>query len=332
MADRHSKIFGTEADRRNCPFFLKVGSCRHGDRCGRAHTVPAVSTTVLLRNMYANPKQPLLNAGKDLSTFKEEEFQDHFEATYEDIWEEVTKYGEVEEMMIADNMPDHLVGNVWVRFFREEDALKCLESLSGRFYGGKRVSAAFTSATDFGDARCRHKDTGRGCAKSWNCNFVHAKRADPRLLRELDEEQPHFGENDRPNPPEYDHDRKYGSAGRGAGGGFGGGMGGGGYRGGGGYGGGGGYSRGGGYGGGGGGGGYDRGAPGGYDRGGRGAPGGYDRGAGGGYSRGAPGGYERAPPAAGGYSRGAPGGYERAPPHPARAGPPADYSRGGYTR
>ncbi len=29
--------------------------------------------------------------------------------------------------MIADNMPDHLVGNVWVRFFREEDALKCLE-------------------------------------------------------------------------------------------------------------------------------------------------------------------------------------------------------------
>lgn len=37
----------------------------------------------------------LLNAGKDLSTFKEEEFQDHFEATYEDIWEEVTKYGEV---------------------------------------------------------------------------------------------------------------------------------------------------------------------------------------------------------------------------------------------
>jgi splicing factor U2AF 35 kDa subunit len=69
----------------------------------------------------------ILSAGGNPDKADESDFLDHFEATYEDIWEEVTKYGEVEEMMIADNLADHLIGSVWVRFFREEDALACLK-------------------------------------------------------------------------------------------------------------------------------------------------------------------------------------------------------------
>lgn len=41
----------------NCPFYLKMGACRHGDRCSRIHNRPILSQTVLLQNMYLPPPQ-----------------------------------------------------------------------------------------------------------------------------------------------------------------------------------------------------------------------------------------------------------------------------------
>ena len=40
MADRLAKIFGTEEDRVNCPFYFKLGACRNGDYCNRRHNRP----------------------------------------------------------------------------------------------------------------------------------------------------------------------------------------------------------------------------------------------------------------------------------------------------
>ena len=42
-------------DKVNCPFFFKIGACRHGDRCSRLHHRPAFSQTVLIRHIYPNP-------------------------------------------------------------------------------------------------------------------------------------------------------------------------------------------------------------------------------------------------------------------------------------
>lgn len=33
MAERLSKVYGTEMDKVNCPFFYKIGACRYGDSC-----------------------------------------------------------------------------------------------------------------------------------------------------------------------------------------------------------------------------------------------------------------------------------------------------------
>ncbi|RZS14286.1 hypothetical protein BHM03_00045958 [Ensete ventricosum] len=52
MAEHLASIFGTEKDRVNCPFYFKIGACRHGDRCSRLHTKPSISPTLLLSNMY----------------------------------------------------------------------------------------------------------------------------------------------------------------------------------------------------------------------------------------------------------------------------------------
>ena len=51
MAQHLAKIFGTEEDKVNCPFYLKMGACRHGDRCSRIHNRPVLSQTILLQNM-----------------------------------------------------------------------------------------------------------------------------------------------------------------------------------------------------------------------------------------------------------------------------------------
>ncbi|KAJ3366933.1 Splicing factor U2AF 26 kDa subunit, partial [Kappamyces sp. JEL0680] len=62
------------------------------------------------------------------------ELQEDFDLFFEDIFMELAKYGEVEEMNVCDNVGDHLVGNVYVRFGYEEDAGKAVDDLNNRFY------------------------------------------------------------------------------------------------------------------------------------------------------------------------------------------------------
>uniref|UniRef100_A0A1I7X7U8 RRM domain-containing protein n=1 Tax=Heterorhabditis bacteriophora TaxID=37862 RepID=A0A1I7X7U8_HETBA len=45
-------------------------------------------------------------------------------------------YGEVEEINVCENIGEHMVGNVYVKFMREEDADKaCKDMNDNRWYG-----------------------------------------------------------------------------------------------------------------------------------------------------------------------------------------------------
>lgn len=59
---------------------------------------------------------------------------------YEDVFEELDKYGEIENLNVCDNLADHLVGNVYVKFKEEESAAAALAGLAGRPYAGESVS------------------------------------------------------------------------------------------------------------------------------------------------------------------------------------------------
>ncbi|CAH0365325.1 unnamed protein product [Pelagomonas calceolata] len=50
-----ARIHGTEEDKVNCPFYFKIGACRHGDRCSRQHHKPPFSQTMIVQHMYQNP-------------------------------------------------------------------------------------------------------------------------------------------------------------------------------------------------------------------------------------------------------------------------------------
>jgi splicing factor U2AF subunit len=114
-----ANIFGTEQDRVNCSFYYKVcgffaatvtlalkiallltqiGACRHGDRCSRKHIKPPFSQTILLPNVYHNP------AHDPVCKLTEKDLQDGFDAIYEDLYCELTKFGHLLELHVRTRL------------------------------------------------------------------------------------------------------------------------------------------------------------------------------------------------------------------------------------
>jgi splicing factor U2AF subunit len=52
---------------------------------------------------------------------------------------ELAKFGELEELNVCDNIGEHLIGNVYVKYQLEEDADKAFKGLKGRYYSGKPI-------------------------------------------------------------------------------------------------------------------------------------------------------------------------------------------------
>jgi hypothetical protein len=73
------------------------------------------------------------------------------------VFEELDKYGEIEMLSVCDNLADHLVGNVYVKFREEEDAARALAALQVRCSGGGAACGWFSTG------RCRRRaPLGRG--------------------------------------------------------------------------------------------------------------------------------------------------------------------------
>eukprot|EP01018_Ginkgo_biloba_P034389 Gb_34576 [translate_table: standard] len=187
MAEHLASIFGTEKDRVNCPFYFKIGVCRHGDRCARLHNRPTISPTLLISNMYQRPD--MISAGFEpgiasTQSTDARKAQQHFEDFYEDIFEELSKYGEIENLNICDNLADHMVGNVYAQFREEEQAAAALQALQGRFYAGRPIIVDFSPVTDFREATCRQYEEN-ACNRGGYCNFMHVKSINKDLRRKL---------------------------------------------------------------------------------------------------------------------------------------------------
>ncbi|KAM8963175.1 splicing factor U2AF 26 kDa subunit isoform 1-T1 [Lycaon pictus] len=160
MAEYLASIFGTEKDKVNCSFYFKIGACRHGDRCSRLHNKP---------------------------TFSQEVFTELQE-----------KYGEIEEMNVCDNLGDHLVGNVYVKFRREEDAERAVAELNNRWFNGQAVHAELSPVTDFRESCCRQYEMGE-CTRGGFCNFMHLRPISRNLRRQL------YGRGPRRRSPPRSH-------------------------------------------------------------------------------------------------------------------------------
>lgn len=57
-------------------------------------------------------------------------------------------------MLVCDNIGDHMIGNVYVKYTLEEDAIKAFEKLKIRYYDGGLLKPEYSPATDFSNAKC----------------------------------------------------------------------------------------------------------------------------------------------------------------------------------
>lgn len=198
-----ASIYGTEQDKVNCSFYFKIGACRHGDRCSRKHIKPQYSQTILVSNVWQNPKYANMietnSAGPSTSSpfpqpqaqeadVSENEVQRQFDEFYEDFYVELAQFGSLVEMHVCDNVGEHLIGNVYARYELEEDAQRAVDGLNDRWYNKRPLFAELSPVTDFREACCRQHETN-DCQRGGFCNFMHVRTANRRLIRDLQHEQ-----------------------------------------------------------------------------------------------------------------------------------------------
>ncbi|WPK25818.1 hypothetical protein PUMCH_003149 [Australozyma saopauloensis] len=168
------------SDRSLCQFYQKIGACRHGDKCSRRHVKPTESKTVLLANLYQDPKK-VDPKGQPMSA-------EDFDQFYADVYVKVAEKGEVESMVVCENENFHLSGNVYVRFTTLEAANNAVMTLNQEWFGGRPVYCDLLPVSSFQEANCRAHDTN-SCPRGGLCNFMHVRRPGNEMRRQLRQAQ-----------------------------------------------------------------------------------------------------------------------------------------------
>lgn len=183
MAQNLARTLCTEEDKVNCPFYFKNGACRYGDHCIRRHLKPTKTVTLLFPHMYQNsPKEIAISEGNPVPPHDIKEAIQKFEDFYQEVFLELATFGEIEEMHVCDNIVNHLIGNVLVKFVSEDDSENCKKNITGRTYCSRLVVPEYSPVTDFKDGRCRQFESG-ACKRGGNCNFMHMKVVSKDLLK-----------------------------------------------------------------------------------------------------------------------------------------------------
>eukprot|EP01106_Pelomyxa_sp_JSP_P012075 TRINITY_DN3264_c0_g2_i1.p1 TRINITY_DN3264_c0_g2~~TRINITY_DN3264_c0_g2_i1.p1 ORF type:complete len:149 (-),score=22.42 TRINITY_DN3264_c0_g2_i1:176-622(-) len=119
--------------------------------------------------MYPNPLANLTTSTQENNTpqVNEGELQDSFDHFYEGAFTELSKFGEVEELIVCANLGQHMVGNVFVKFSTEIGAQRAMVSLtvSRFYYAGRHLTTELSQVTDFKQARCRLFDETGECPR-----------------------------------------------------------------------------------------------------------------------------------------------------------------------
>ena len=67
----------------------------------------------------------------------------------------MAQYGEVEDILVCDNMGDHMRGNVFIKYVNEEDAARAIDRLRNRKYDNKLLMPEYSPVTDLNNAKCK---------------------------------------------------------------------------------------------------------------------------------------------------------------------------------
>lgn len=163
-----------------CTFYTKIGACRHGEKCSRRHIKPTKSNTILLCNLYQNPK---LNRN-ETDGLNPKQLQEYFDHFYKDIFLKLAEFGEIVSIVVCENENNHLNGNVYVKFNNDSSAYDSVMRLNQEWFAGRPVHCELSPVDNFADANCRAYDNS-SCNRGDHCNFMHVRRPTNSLKNEL---------------------------------------------------------------------------------------------------------------------------------------------------
>ena len=142
----------------------------------------------MFKHLYQNPPSALAFAsGQKVSEEELKEALKHYEQFYEEMFVELSSFGELKELAVVDNLGDHLIGNVYARFNDEAGASKAFNALAGKYYNSKLVEEEYCPITKISWCKCRYNDEGF-CQRGAFCNYLHLKPVSESLLQNLREE------------------------------------------------------------------------------------------------------------------------------------------------
>ncbi|CAK9438415.1 uncharacterized protein LODBEIA_P26390 [Lodderomyces beijingensis] len=164
----------------SCAFYSKIGACRHGEKCSKKHIKPTSSRTLLLANLYQNPK---MNKSENEDS-SPQQLQETLDLFYQDVFVHLSRKCEVASMIVCENENNHLNGNVYVRFYSENDAARVNQELNQEWFNGKPVHSDLSPVSNFDEARCRAYDTDT-CERGEMCNYMHLREPSASIMDKL---------------------------------------------------------------------------------------------------------------------------------------------------
>ena len=142
----------------------------------------------MFKHLYQNPPEAIAFAeGNKVSDEALKSALDHFYKFYEEIFIELSNFGELKELNVCDNLGDHMIGNVYAKFSDEEGASKAYNALAGKYYHSNLVQEEFSPVINFRECRCRNYEEDK-CERGGFCNFLHLKHVSHGLVKSLMEE------------------------------------------------------------------------------------------------------------------------------------------------
>ncbi len=144
-----------------------------------------MSQTLPFFHLYSNPAAAI--AFSDGLKVPEEELLKaarHFDEFYQEIFEEFMNYGEILDLVVADNIGEHMLGNVYVKFASEDQAQACFDQMNQKLYNQNPINVEYCPVTDFREAKCRKQQEGH-CDRGGFCNFIHPKHVAGKMREEL---------------------------------------------------------------------------------------------------------------------------------------------------
>ncbi|CAG8720913.1 12098_t:CDS:2 [Dentiscutata erythropus] len=123
--------------------------------CGRYHSYPDKSVTILIKNMYEGMPVRLADEDNDDNLeYDEVEAERHYHEFFEDVHSEFQQYGTIVQFKVCNNFQMHLRGNVYVQFSKECEAEQAIKTIRGRWYAGKQLICEYCPVTNWRSAIC----------------------------------------------------------------------------------------------------------------------------------------------------------------------------------